>query len=548
MNEHFDESTLQSELGTDLGQAVQGIRNSESDAARVLSSVSAMETLVEDSDRNIANQDRHSSKSQSSSNRLSWIGIFVLAGLVGVGMFLFFFSAPQKVTAAQVARSIAAQDWVRATETYSEGSKRETWFSPSLNISAMSDGEHIEYRNHDLGESYEFFHENQTIFLVSESETPRQYSRWAKVATCLPSLLDDGLPDDPMNKIPGMSELKERVEFLGHSIEPTADGSELEYAIQCLLDRTPMEIVFFIDAKTKLPVRSIMTGVHEGKEVSNKIELSYPDDGPKSIYDLGVPSDAKLVNRTDSGMGKILREAVYAGAENFDDYRAVMVKHRADDELWWLNARVEVICRKGDCFRRAGSSFHAVDTRPGEDDNLHQWTEKQLKKADGGSAGIPYNVVIGEDIWDYDSNLGTFEKRRHGDDGFHCWSLRPDMIARPPMGGSAAHLEIRIDQNPKTGPEGTILYELIRTNSDSVSRSWIDPNQGYLVVQFEMGTDEQWNRQTIVEKAAQSPSGFWYPVRLRSFWHGSDGKLHEDVTNCYVDFEAEIPDELFEVE
>ena len=63
----------------------------------------------------------------------------------------------------------------------------------------------------------------------------------------------------------------------------------------------------------------------------------------------------------------------------------------------------------------------------------------------------------------------------------------------------------------------------------------------------EMGTDEKWDKQTIVEKAAKSPKGIWYPVRLRSFWHSNDGKRYEDVTNCYVDFETEIPDRLFEV-
>ena len=120
------------------------------------------------------------------------------------------------------------------------------------------------------------------------------------------------------------------------------------------------------------------------------------------------------------------------------------------------------------------------------------------------------------------------------------------MIARPPMGGSAAHLKIRVDENPESGPPGTILYELVQPNDKSVTRSWIDPNQGYLVVQSESGPQELWDYKTIVEKAAKSPSGIWYPVRLRSYSR-RQGEIYEDETNCYVDFESEIPDRLFKL-
>ena len=549
MNENFNDSILQSELGNELGEAVGQIRNSAPDATRVQNSVATMATLIEDSGRIAVNQNRHATRTQSLSNRLSWGGITVLAGLLAIGTFLYF-SVPQQVTAAQIARSIAAQDWVRAIETYSNGDQLESWYSQSLNISAISNKERIEYRDHGSGESYEFFHESQTIFRVSESETPRKYSRWSNLATSLPFLLADGLPDDPMNNIPGLDELRERVEFLGHSIEPSEDERELEYAMQCLLDKAPLEIVFVVDAKTKLPVRSIMTGERGGKEVSITIELSYSDDGPESIYNLGVPKTAKLVNRLDSGMGKFLREAVYAGAEDFDDYRAVMVEHRVGQKSWWTGARVEVVCRKGDRFRRAHSRpFREYGPGPDEGEDMHKWWEQQMENAHGGADGVPYNVVVGKEIWRFNQEQDTFKMQRHPDTGFHCWSLRPDMIARPPMGGSAAHLEIRIDENPKTGPKGTILYEIISSTNayHPVTRKWIDPNQGYLVVKMEMGTDEKWDKQTIVEKAAKSPKGIWYPVRLRSFWHSNDGKRYEDVTNCYVDFETEIPDRLFEV-
>ena len=542
MDQDFSDLQLKTELGPEVGAAVGRIRSSEPDAVHVQKTIAAMETLVEDANRNTVIQNRHASNGFDWAARFSWA---TLAALVCIGLYLFF-SVSEQVSFAQIARSITAQDWVHATESFENG-KLESWFSPSLNISAISNDERVEFRNHNLGESYEFFRESQTIFRVSESGNPRPYARWSKLATCLPMLLADGLPNDPLNDVLGLNELRDQVEFLGHSIELTSDDNEQEYSIQCLMDEAPLEIVFYVDVKTQLPTRSVITGTYKGKTMTNTVEIAYPKQGPESIYDLGVPKNATLVNRLESEMGKFLRDSVYAGAKTFDDYRAVMVQHRVGRERWWSNARVEVVCRKGDCFtRRFVNPFGRTKKAPRKGTDLHAWWETQVSLAEGGPDGIPYNIVIGKDIWDFDKNEKTFEKRLHGDNGFHCWSLRPDMIARPPMGGSAAHLKIRVDENPESGPPGTILYELVQTNDKSVTRSWIDPNQGYLVEQSESGPLELWDYKTIVEKAAKSPSGIWYPVRLRSYWR-HQGEIYEDETNCYVDFESEIPDRLFKL-
>jgi len=124
------------------------------------------------------------------------------------------------------------------------------------------------------------------------------------------------------------------------------------------------------------------------------------------------------------------------------------------------------------------------------------------------------------------------------------------------MGGSSPHLEIRIDEHPDRGPTGTILYELFISPGFSgepvatVNRHWIDPNRGYLAMQEEMGTDKQWSERTTVEKAAQSPSGIWYPQRIRRTCRDRDDGdvVREYIINYYVDFESEIPDRLFLVE
>ena len=541
MSDNLKEQKFLSELDGDLHEAVCKVRNVAVDELAVQQSVSKMQQLVDEA---VAGNGNLRPKATSMANTIKWVGGIAASALIAFGIFTLV-SQPKLSLAAQVARAIAAEDWVRAIESFTDGGEMETWFSTARNISALSNSERVEYRDHDEGVSYEFFRKDQTIYCVSESEFSPQYSKWSKLVTRLPMLLADGLPDEPVTTIFGEG-VGERITFVGQNIAPSPDGHELEYAIQCLLDDSPMEIVLFLDPETKLPLRCLMTGILEGKEMTNTIELDYPDSGPRNIYDLGVPMNAKLVNRIETDQEKFLLDAVKAGITNFDDYRAIMVKHRIGDKLWWRNAHVEVVCRKGECFTRSYVRiFVRSKIEPDKDADMHAWWEKQIELSEEDPNGRLMNLAIGDQIWAVDFNDGTFEKRHAN--SYLFASLRPDMLARPLMGGSSPRLEIRIDENPKTGPPGTILFELYRADGPGVSRFWIDPERGYLVVQMEDGTDEEWSHQTIVEKAAKSPSGIWYPERLSTKSKRSDGEMYKEETNCYVDFEAELPDKLFKV-
>ena len=558
MSDKLKENDWLSELDGDLREAVRLVRDTAPQEGDVRTSVDKMSLLVDEGMDGPPGQRQRENARPRFVRKVGWIAAVAAVLVIGLGV-LHFVTKPKLSLAAQIARSIAAQDWVHSTETFPNGQQLETWFSPSLDVSGLSNQERVEYRDHKLGESYEFVRADQTIYRVAESEFPRRYCRWSKLATFLPAMLADGLPDQPMPQVFGIDGEDERIELLGHSIEPSAKEAELEYTIRCLLEGNPVQFVLHLDSDTMLPIRSVITGVMDGEEMTLTVGLDYPDVGPNDIYDLGVPVNTKLVNRIETERVKFLRDAVRAGAEHFDDFRATRVRHRVGDPVWWINADVELICRKDDRFtRRRVDTIHKQrgDIGPAKDVDMQQWWKQKVKTARNGPDGTPYNVVIGKDIWDFDSNERTFEKRKHGDSGYHCASLRPDVAARPAMGGSSPHLEIRIDEHPDRGPTGTILYELFISPGFSgepvatVNRYWIDPNRGYLAMQEEMGTDKQWSDRTTVEKAAQSPSGIWYPQRIRRKCRDSDDGdvVREYIINYYVDFESEIPDRLFLVE
>ena len=133
------------------------------------------------------------------------------------------------------------------------------------------------------------------------------------------------------------------------------------------------------------------------------------------------------------------------------------------------------------------------------------------------------------------------------------WSLTPDFAARPPLGVPNQHMEAVADMDPADGPAGTVLLRVRRSgrvdsapNADKRPqpdefRFWIDPAREHLVMRYDMVGHSSY----IVESVAQSPTGHWYPTRVRRSSAGKDRK--DQIVEFYMDFEVNLPDSLFDV-
>lgn len=143
--------------------------------------------------------------------------------------------------------------------------------------------------------------------------------------------------------------------------------------------------------------------------------------------------------------------------------------------------------------------------------------------------------------------------------------MRPEFVCRPPMGIGNPHQEPAIDLHPAGGPPGCILLIVAHTTKAGrvnekgigladVNRFWLDPQRDYIAMRWEMvmldGTGKETiTSQHIVEETARSPRGVWYATRIR--WKNAardeHGKESDQIYHIYVDFDAELPDSLFEV-
>ena len=142
--------------------------------------------------------------------------------------------------------------------------------------------------------------------------------------------------------------------------------------------------------------------------------------------------------------------------------------------------------------------------------------------------------------------------------------MRPEFACRPPMGIGNPDQEPTLDLHPAEGPPGCILMSVRHTKKEGrvnekgigvadVSRYWLDPQRDYIVMRWEMVMRDETGKETIssnhtVEETARSPQGIWYATKIR--WKNAvglaNGERCDQIYQIYVDFDAELPDALFE--
>ncbi len=91
---------------------------------------------------------------------------------------------------------------------------------------------------------------------------------------------------------------------------------------------------------------------------------------------------------------------------------------------------------------------------------------------------------------------------------------------------------------------------LLKVTAPRPSRYWIAPHQTWLVVRQEVitGADDPVS-SSVIERTAKSPSGYWYPERLRVLNGVTTGDGVEDyLVDYYIEFRTEIKEDNLRVE
>jgi hypothetical protein len=500
--------------------------------------------------------------------------VVVLAAVAGLVL------RPQ-VSFAEVTTAVLAQPWVHlrtvaADQTASE--KSEEWFSPAKDVWASRWDGNIKYEDYRLQVFYSYIPAEQVLYRGPAVWKSRA-SQFEPMVDALKVLLQgDQPPDQPFAHLGWfLGPEREKMKVLDQRVEKVTEEGHtwLDYRLTVknagIAD--PLRMLLRVDPSTKLPRMSRTEGRSNGKPVTRETQFDYPEKGPADIYDLGVPKMAKLVDRVPAGDLKRILETLKAGGERMDPYRAVFVEQFGPDHPWWT-ARPEVFYRKGNRFRRdfgIGPTQDDAVKRPAADVDMRQWWLERAKHF----RFYPIYVVVGPAY--YLSGLKNVvdpDGSEHPEIAVdtHPWSstipidysMRPEFACRPPMGIGDEHQEPTLDMHPAEGPPGCIRLSVTHTtkvgriNEKGIGLAdgnhfWLDPQRDYIVMRWDMVVREANGQVTViesdtVEETARSPQGVWYATKVRRTFAGRPGKNKpgDQIYHIYVDFDADLPDSLFE--
>ena len=145
--------------------------------------------------------------------------------------------------------------------------------------------------------------------------------------------------------------------------------------------------------------------------------------------------------------------------------------------------------------------------------------------------------------------------------------LRQARMSMPELFGYPISLEdkkhlftAKLDSPPNDGPPDSLLVRYEATSAVSEPRAfremryWVDPGKGYVTLKEVLtgARDPDGSTTTVTttrEDLRQSPRGIWYPTLVREKVvrerPGGASDVQEKVTRFFVDFNAELPDDLF---
>lgn len=458
--------------------------------------------------------------------------VFIAATIAAaVVAALLLWPGQSTVAWAQVAEALGAKPWIHGITTGADGKLRsEFWYSFSAGIAAFRDTAHIEYHDHRQRryDSYEFdekvLYRNAYVYYFDEEG----FHGLGQVFAAL-FRADERLGSPAPRELELIAQRRTRVEEGGKTW--------FDYVLK-LRDRyargAERRMTFRVDARTRLP--------HTWTVGSLRYVLDYPDRGPVDVYALGVPQSAPLVDQRGAELQRI-HQLSKSARQRFDDYYAIVVQ---STDATWYEGTPWFVWRKGNRWRiDRGESLgpRSDEPPPADDADRAAWWKQRVLDA---RFVLTQFVCDGKLI----ENGGT-RQPLHGpaDDPFVIGMsyLMPQLVVYPQVGLPRKGTRQMLVPEPTEGPEGTILLRVLSTGRDDPDRFklWLDPKRQFIAMRTDTAAFTGTGFSTVsfrVEELAKSPSGHWYPLRVRTNAAG-----REEFYQYFVDFDAELPDTLFEI-
>lgn len=279
-----------------------------------------------------------------------------------------------------------------------------------------------------------------------------------------------------------------------------------------------------VDAETSLPIEL----THDDDGAGSPQAISYPTKGPLSIYDLGVPSTAEIVDLRPSDNVQRVLDRVRHNRIAMDSFHAIVVESshaeptahalmihrvwkaqnkwrieqgRIKDPEWNTKTLANVSESWHNHLDQAGTSLKAIS------DGQRECTFKPITGSKPDPRNPNFLLIEG-----YKKETMPFHGSKNP--GTQHPMILPDFVGYPGLWESSYEVE----QNPVDGPPNTIRLDAPARKRQT--RYFLDPSRGYLLVRTEylerFGQKYAVSQSTDTLSAIQSPSGNWLPTLVRS--------------------------------
>ncbi|MBM4094421.1 MAG: DUF1559 domain-containing protein, partial [Planctomycetes bacterium] len=470
--------------------------------------------------------------------------------------------------------------WMHGIATTPEGEKQEFWLATSRGLAASRCGQFVQFCDLRLGETYQYDPGKQTLLRLPPNDLEAEEFRLVE------ALLAGFLRGDQELKLPDSS-----VQLVRQQRREIQDDGRnwLEYTLEFHAPRVSpndLTMIYRVDPATGLPRE--MTLHRGGAPSSLKVALDYPDSGPTDVYALGVPRDAKLVDRVPQGDLQRILAAGKVGRQQIGSYAGVILESLPPQ----AGKPMDIVT----AFRiwRDGRRWRIALVWQEDLMRLRQKIWKgEVKVPDSEAAGLawwkaavnsmrcePQFVSDGKTAYRFkfcyvaDPQTGRLDFQVDGaepdylqlspTDAMPSVNVLPEQMCYPPMGLPSANREVHVDPAPKLGPAHTTLVAVREAGAGdrkAAWRYWVDPQHGYAAVRVELESGGAIQVDGVIDKLKQSPQGTWYAYKMRRGGVRAAGEPLADkvvsgaeaganqtttITRWYLlDFAAKLPDELF---
>jgi len=297
-----------------------------------------------------------------------------------------------------------------------------------------------------------------------------------------------------------------------------------------------------------MEIKDTLPGTHN--RVTTKNIFDYPQQGPKNIYDLGVPKNAKIIDQRPRGdLKSLIANLQHQFNKGYGDYIAAVLESGVSKNGTLKPYRIRMMRKYGQLQRE--DSYFANDNlagKPKSAGNLYEkvkdkWpnlTLKQIQKLECDEAIEQQRIFNGKytTIRYYKAGEEKITSIHYrGKSGFYGegrtmnWTSwvdlsilsrgsryrEPKLKLLPPDPKREGLVGLEIYEPGLKNPIGNKGEKIIGATTD---RYWFDPSRDYLLLEHEQEMEKgqypaDSKSKTITLEVKQTSTGQWYPSHIR---------------------------------